>query len=368
MHCTEYNATSRDGAVYCEYCGKKFASPEPSNLTDNITLQTQNETGSNETHISPESAPQPAPQPIPSLPTNYNYPPPYAQYPPPMPKKSNTGLIIGLILGGAFLLVLIAIIVVIMLFSVPRSNFIERVETVKPPQVVNTNVSEVQMHQYWQGFGYFYNNTVSEVINRFVSDPIWHSHNEIVEVFGRLHGSNELLVIIWNIDIFGDITINSITIDDTTYTNYWDMDDFMWFMLEAMNDGFWQLPIEDWWSFYYGWNDNWEDDHWVNDDWWLDFDDDHIYMVDPALVGIWHIIDLTASGWFVGGETLEFLSDGFGIERLSWDVWEFEWFAEDGNLLMLYHNGEEFDYIYEIVDGDLHLYDEIGRLLIFNRR
>ncbi|MCL2753984.1 MAG: hypothetical protein FWE44_07550 [Defluviitaleaceae bacterium] len=387
MYCLDCNANSRPGASFCETCGKKFAISEtdvsppqqentpqvvPPIVQESVDESTVQETVTQVHPAQPNQVPNANPAPNPYIP------------PPQPPTKNKTGLIVGLITVG---LVIAAAILLILIDPFDwnifnRNNSDSNISANNQGQEqddaeYSTYAEQLLLYRPWQNFGY--TNTYQQILVRYIVNIEWSEQiaggvvNGII-LNGNVRGTNENIEIRWSIDRHHHdhlhFTPDRIMLDWALYTSHWDIEDFMWFMLDAFIDGYQLLPMYDWWAWYDwdGGDGDWWDDDWNDDwDWW---DDGYAYMVDPALVGSWQIIDNTARGWFVGGETLHFFADGFGEEHL-FNTWGFEWFADGWGLEIYFfdhHIGDLF-YYYEVIEGQLHLFAEDGSYsIIFNRQ
>jgi hypothetical protein len=206
-------------------------------------------------------------------------------------------------------------------------------------------ISLVQDFAPWDEFRTTYN----ELFNRFVTNPDWSESRQdghrYVHIRGNLNGTGEQFATTWRTTASQTqrnltyIHLASIQIGNEVFDGFVERQDISWLMFLAFNEGFQQFRLDD----------------------WLYAVDD---LIDPALFGLWFIVDETAAGWFIGGETLEFFSNGFGVERLSFSAWEFEWFA-DGFHLHKDYGDFYFDYTYMILGGELRLTDDIGNTIIF---
>lgn len=101
------------------------------------------------------------------------------------------------------------------------------------------------------------------------------------------------------------------------------------------------------------------------------------------IVGAWFVQDSSGCQWFVGGESVEFFSNGTGTERLGENAWPFTWALEyvmsptdDAGIepfaaalkLVLRYEHQVLSYFPEIWAGDLLLYEHAGPPLVFVRR
>jgi len=240
---------------------------------------------------------------------------------------------IGMIVG------VVAIAVVAVLFITGRSRF--------------DYVDFVQGHQPWiyQGM----NATYNSAFNRFVHAPVWSYYEDtgagvmVVEINGHLRDTGEVLRKVWWVydsphdPEYSYIIPRYLTLGDYFFTSAFEIDFFSYFIFDAYTRGLFSLPLDEL--------------HALGSD-----------LIDPALIGRWTIRDHTAAGWFIGGETLEFFADGFGIERLRTDFWEFEWFADGLFLELDYFVADMlFEYTYLIVGSTLFLTDINGNTIEFDR-
>ncbi|MCL2170403.1 MAG: hypothetical protein FWB74_10320, partial [Defluviitaleaceae bacterium] len=271
----------------------------------------------------------PSPPPPAPIPISHHIPPPVSG----PPRKKGIGMtiaMIGIIAG------VVAIGVVAVLFIANRGF---------------DYVDFVQGHQRWVYAGM--DATYSQVFNRFVHEPTW-TYREgagvmIVEITGHLRDTGESLRQVWWVydsprqPNYAYITPRYLTLGEYVFTSAFEIDLFSHFIFDAYHRGLFSLPVDELFA--------------LGDD-----------LIDPALFGTWTILDHTAAGWFVGGETLTFFEDGFGIERLGVSTWEFEWFADGLFLELDYFNDNMlFEYTYIVLGNILFLTDQYGNTVEFTR-
>ncbi|MDR2166918.1 MAG: hypothetical protein LBE35_03580 [Clostridiales bacterium] len=256
--------------------------------------------------------------------------------PPPAPERNESKNRMYTILGTAIALFVLAVVVLFFIFTrLGGTDFVGTVQNFAP----------------WSEIGM--NPTYEQVFNRFIVAPEW-SEREIgegaatVQMVGNLRETGERLAVIWNVSPhptqrnYYYVNPQSITFAGALTADTFEMDDFLFFIFDAYMRGHLVFPMDE----------------------WIEALDE---LIDPDLIGIWAIVDATAAGWFVGGETLEFFEDGFGIERLGEQFWEFEWFA-DGEFLLMDYFEMALEYFYDVAGGELRLTDAEGNIIVFTRR